>query len=183
MFILRNVLDAMNACPVVLEMFDFIDYFNMSRQTATSGLTDPPHGCLAKSLHSGLIKPSRSDLSVFPRSGLIVKPDSDLVSNNMANENVPAPTPTRSDDQILPFAAWVPIGKNENWFILDTNLLRESLEITPIDQAHQFVSPSLGDAIMDFVNELGYTEEIHFVSRMAVNNLYQPWRAILSMIS
>ncbi|GJV49556.1 reverse transcriptase domain-containing protein [Tanacetum coccineum] len=55
--------------------------------------------------------------------------------------------------------------------------------ITPIDQAHQFVSPPSGDAIMDFVNELGYTEEIHFVSRIAVNNLYQPWRAILSMIN
>ncbi|GKD11609.1 hypothetical protein Tco_1196016 [Tanacetum coccineum] len=60
---------------------------------------------------------------------------------------------------------------------------REALEITPIDQAHQFVSPPLGDAIMDFVNKLGYTEVIHFVSRMAVNNLYQPWRAILSMIN
>nr|GEU57926.1 retrovirus-related Pol polyprotein from transposon TNT 1-94 [Tanacetum cinerariifolium] len=32
-------------------------------------------------------------------------------------------------------------------------------EITPIDQAHQFVSPSSGDAIMNFINELGYTEE------------------------
>ncbi|GJX31997.1 hypothetical protein Tco_0241852 [Tanacetum coccineum] len=45
------------------------------------------------------------------------------------------------------------------------------------------MSPTLGDAIMDFVNELGYTEEIHFVSRMVVNKLYQPWRAILSMIN
>ncbi|GJW18879.1 hypothetical protein Tco_0026315 [Tanacetum coccineum] len=72
---------------------------------------------------------------------------------------------------------------DENWFTLDANLLREALEITPIDQAHQFVSPLLGDAIMDFVNELGYTEVIHFVSRMAVNNLYQPWRVILSMIN
>ncbi|GKE71226.1 hypothetical protein Tco_1529298, partial [Tanacetum coccineum] len=72
---------------------------------------------------------------------------------------------------------------DENRFILDANLLREALEITPIDQAHQFVSPPIGDAIMDFVNELGYTEEIHFVSRIAVNNLYQPWRAILSMIN
>ncbi|GJT75901.1 hypothetical protein Tco_1042626 [Tanacetum coccineum] len=35
----------------------------------------------------------------------------------MANENVPAPAPTRSDDQILPFAAWVPIGKSN--FALD----------------------------------------------------------------
>ncbi|GKB26547.1 hypothetical protein Tco_0865948 [Tanacetum coccineum] len=72
---------------------------------------------------------------------------------------------------------------DESRFILNANLLREALEITPIDQAHQFVSPSSGDVIMDFVNELGYTEEIHFVSRMAVNNLYQPWRAILSMIN
>ncbi|GJS17591.1 hypothetical protein Tco_0412063 [Tanacetum coccineum] len=139
----------------------------------------------------------------------------------MADENVPAPAPTRSDDPILPFAAWVPIGKSnyvldlqkkqknpifqifvdilqntnffraftasalldETRFILDANLLREALEITPIDQAHQFVSPPSGDAIMDFVNELRYTEVIHFVSRMAVNNLYQPRRAILSMIN
>nr|GEX50128.1 hypothetical protein [Tanacetum cinerariifolium] len=40
-----------------------------------------------------------------------------------------------------------------------------------------------GDAIMDFVNQLGYPGEIHFVSRMVVNNLYQPWKAILSMIN
>ncbi|GKC42985.1 hypothetical protein Tco_1060707 [Tanacetum coccineum] len=164
----------------------------------------------------------------------------------MANENVLAPAPSRSDDQILLFAAWVPIGKSnyvldlqkkqknpifqisvdilqntnffraftasasvpaiyiqqfwntftyeaktgtysfkldETRFVLDANLLGEALEITTIDKAHQFVSPPSGEAIMDFVNELGYTEVIHFVSRMAVNNLYQPWRAILSMIN
>ncbi|GJX57491.1 hypothetical protein Tco_0287388 [Tanacetum coccineum] len=72
---------------------------------------------------------------------------------------------------------------DETRFTLDVNLLREALEITPIDQAHRFVLPPSGDAIMDFVNEPGYTEAIHFVSRMAVNNLYQPWRAILSMIN
>ncbi|GJZ23406.1 hypothetical protein Tco_0560865 [Tanacetum coccineum] len=163
----------------------------------------------------------------------------------MANENVPAPAPTRSNDQILPFAAWVPIRKSnfildlqkkqkspifqisvdilqntnffrafttsasvpaiyiqqfyntlthkaktgaysflldENRFILDANLLRKALEITLIDQAHQFVSPPSGDGIMDFVNELGYIGELHFVSRMAVNNLYQPWRAIFTNV-
>nr|GEX12222.1 retrovirus-related Pol polyprotein from transposon TNT 1-94 [Tanacetum cinerariifolium] len=31
--------------------------------------------------------------------------------------------------------------------------------------------------------DLGYPGKIHFVSRMAVNNLYQPWREILSMIN
>ncbi|GJS92355.1 hypothetical protein Tco_0799323 [Tanacetum coccineum] len=113
-----------------------------------------------------------------------------LTTDKMANENVPAPAPTRSDDQILPFAAWVPIGKSN--YVLDiqkkqknpifqisvdilqnTNFFRaftasasvpaiyiqqETLNITPIDQAHQFVSPLSGDAIMDFVNELGYTK-------------------------
>ncbi|GJY13029.1 hypothetical protein Tco_0382338 [Tanacetum coccineum] len=37
--------------------------------------------------------------------------------DNMANEKVPAPAPTRSDDQIHPFAAWVSIGKSN--FVLD----------------------------------------------------------------
>ncbi|GJW32398.1 retrovirus-related pol polyprotein from transposon TNT 1-94 [Tanacetum coccineum] len=121
---------------------------------------------------------------------------SSYILYKIADENVPAPAPTRSDDQILPFAAWVPIGKSnyvldlkkkqknlifqisvdilqntnffrafttsaslsETRFILDANLLMEDLEIMPIDQAHQFVSPPSGDAIMDFVNELGYTE-------------------------
>ncbi|GJT35900.1 hypothetical protein Tco_0926319, partial [Tanacetum coccineum] len=36
---------------------------------------------------------------------------------NMDNEKVPAPAPTRSDDQIHPFAAWVSIGKSN--FVLD----------------------------------------------------------------
>nr|GEW77198.1 uncharacterized mitochondrial protein AtMg00810-like [Tanacetum cinerariifolium] len=35
----------------------------------------------------------------------------------MADVNVSAPAPIRSDDQILPFAAWVPIGKSN--FVLD----------------------------------------------------------------
>ncbi|GJS19865.1 retrovirus-related pol polyprotein from transposon TNT 1-94 [Tanacetum coccineum] len=37
--------------------------------------------------------------------------------DKMADENVPAPAPTRSDDQILPFAAWVSIGKRN--YVLD----------------------------------------------------------------
>ncbi|GJX84708.1 hypothetical protein Tco_0335482, partial [Tanacetum coccineum] len=120
-------------------------------------------------------------LAMRPQSNFTeIQVDRDITSpeDKMANENVPAPAPTRSDDQILPFATWVPIGKinhvldlqkrqknpifqialDENWFTLDANLLMKALEITPIDQAHPFVSPPSGDAIMDFVNELGYPE-------------------------
>ncbi|GJW26823.1 hypothetical protein Tco_0040634 [Tanacetum coccineum] len=147
-------------------------------------------GCCAQILWmSGLVSLPDSGLQNMPDSGLIVliillcagKP----LRDNMADENVPTAAPTRSDEQILPFAAWVPIGKIN--FVLDLQKKQKNpifqISITPIDQAHQFVSPPSGDAIMDFVNELGYTEVIHFVSRMVVNNLYQPWRAILSMIN
>nr|GEU59060.1 putative reverse transcriptase domain-containing protein [Tanacetum cinerariifolium] len=111
-----------------------------------------------------------------------------IEKDKMADENILAPAPTRSNDQILPFPAWAKTGAynfqlDETRFVLDSNLLREALEITHIDQAHQYVSPPSSDVIMDFVNELGYTEVIHFVSKMVVNNLYQPWRAILSMIN
>ncbi|GJU86490.1 hypothetical protein Tco_1294036 [Tanacetum coccineum] len=53
-----------------------------------------------------------------------------------------------------------------DWFDLNANLLRNALEITPIDSTHPFVPHSDGDLIMDFVNNLGYPEEIHFVSKM-----------------
>nr|GEW40055.1 hypothetical protein [Tanacetum cinerariifolium] len=48
---------------------------------------------------------------------------------------------------------------------------------------HPFESSPGGEAVMDFVNELGYPEPIHFMSKMHVNNLYQPWRVILSLIN
>nr|GEV06948.1 hypothetical protein [Tanacetum cinerariifolium] len=90
-------------------------------------------------------------------------------ADNMANENVSTLAPIRSDYLILPFAAWFwdtlmfeaktgayRFQLDDDWFRLYTNLLREALEITPVDQAHQFMSPLSGDAIMDFVNQLSY---------------------------
>ncbi|GKC41745.1 retrovirus-related pol polyprotein from transposon TNT 1-94 [Tanacetum coccineum] len=47
---------------------------------------------------------------------------------------------------------------DESWFTLDANFLRDALKITPIDPVHQFVSPPSGEAIMDFMNQLRYTE-------------------------
>nr|GEU38060.1 integrase, catalytic region, zinc finger, CCHC-type, peptidase aspartic, catalytic [Tanacetum cinerariifolium] len=172
-----------------------------------SGLIIPPYSGLIIPPHSGLIKSLHVAFKSL-HSGLIIPPHCYLVSNNMANENVIAPAPTRSDDQILPFATWISVDILQNtnffrvfaafalvptiylqqfwnnlmfeaktgayrfqldkdWFRLDANLLRESLEITPVDQAHQFVSPPSGDAIMDFVNQLGYPGEI---------TLCQEWR-------
>ncbi|GKA26736.1 retrovirus-related pol polyprotein from transposon TNT 1-94 [Tanacetum coccineum] len=72
--------------------------------------------------------------------------------------------------------------RDELWFNLNADLLHNALGITPKDLAHPFVPPPDGDLFIDFVNNLGYPEELHYVSKMHVNNLYQPWRSILSMI-
>nr|GEV90099.1 hypothetical protein [Tanacetum cinerariifolium] len=101
---------------------------------------------------------------------------------------------TRSNDQILPFAAWVPIGKSN--YVLDlqkkqknpifhisvdilqnTNFFRAftvsaSILAIYIQQfwntlTYEAKTGTYGEAIIDFVNELGYTEVIHFMSRMA----------------
>ncbi|GJZ77510.1 hypothetical protein Tco_0642182 [Tanacetum coccineum] len=72
---------------------------------------------------------------------------------------------------------------DELWFTLDADLLRIALGIIPKDPAHPFVAPPSGDLVIDFKNNLGYPEELQFVSKMYVNSLYQPWRSILSMIN
>nr|GEZ10790.1 hypothetical protein [Tanacetum cinerariifolium] len=80
----------------------------------------------------------------------------------MANENVPTPFPTRSDDQILPFAAWVPIGKSN--FILDLQKKQKNLIFqifVDILQNTNFFRAFNASA------SLGYPGEIHFVPRMA----------------
>ncbi|GJY38650.1 retrovirus-related pol polyprotein from transposon TNT 1-94 [Tanacetum coccineum] len=135
MDMLRNVLEASNACPVVLKVIEVWLGFLIA---VCSMILDS-----GKSLR-----------------------------DKIADENVPAPAPIRSNDQILIFVAWNTLTYeaktgaysfqlDETRFLLDANLLRDALEITPIDQVHQFVSPPSGDAIMDFVNELGFESPLH----------------------
>nr|GEW42790.1 uncharacterized mitochondrial protein AtMg00810-like [Tanacetum cinerariifolium] len=78
--------------------------------------------------------------------------------DNMANENVPKPGPTRSDDQILPFATWMPIGKRN--FVLDLQKKQKNL---------------IFQIFMDILQNTNFFR--------AFNALVSPWRAILSMIN
>nr|GEV55501.1 retrovirus-related Pol polyprotein from transposon TNT 1-94 [Tanacetum cinerariifolium]GEV56445.1 retrovirus-related Pol polyprotein from transposon TNT 1-94 [Tanacetum cinerariifolium] len=50
--------------------------------------------------------------------------------------------------------------QDEQWFPLNANIIREALEITPVDPARSFVSPYAGEQVMDFINELGYPKLI-----------------------
>ncbi|GJY88489.1 hypothetical protein Tco_0503117 [Tanacetum coccineum] len=166
--------------------------------------------------------------------------------NTMAEQNVPAQPPTRTDEQIVPRSQWLTIGKSnllfnaqkiqknpifqisvdilsntnffqaftasanvpaiylqqfwktmsynektgvyscqvdEQWFDLSADLLRKALAITPVNPTHPFELPPSGDTVIDFVNELGYPEPVEIVSSIRVNYVYQPWRAILSLLN
>ncbi|GJU54911.1 hypothetical protein Tco_1228625 [Tanacetum coccineum] len=134
-----------------------------------------------------------------------------VLNVKVAEENLPAPT--KSDEQLVPVKARLPafaasanvpsiyiqqlwntlireaktrvyrFQLDEQWFTLNYDLLRDALEITPVDPTNPFMSPPTSEKVMDFMNELVYPEEIHFVSHMHVNHLYQPWRAIMSLIN
>ncbi|GJX78412.1 hypothetical protein Tco_0326561 [Tanacetum coccineum] len=59
----------------------------------------------------------------------------------------------------------------------------KALAITPVIPAQPFELPSSGNTVIDFVNELGYPEPVEIVSNIRVNYVYQPWRAILTLIN
>nr|GEV19780.1 hypothetical protein [Tanacetum cinerariifolium] len=72
---------------------------------------------------------------------------------------------------------------DEQWFNLHKDILKDALDITPTNDNNPFVAPPSSDIINEYVNTLGYPSTPRNVSTMSVNALYQPWRAILSMIN
>nr|GEV16423.1 histone deacetylase 14 [Tanacetum cinerariifolium] len=106
--------------------------------------------------------------------------------------------PVRTDDQIMPHIRWVPIGKSncyldveksqsnpiykiattgcykcqldEQWFDLTKDTLRDALQITPVNNNKAFSSHSSSDALINFVNELGYPKLVMNLSNVGVVN-------------
>ncbi|GJV41468.1 hypothetical protein Tco_1419908 [Tanacetum coccineum] len=68
-------------------------------------------------------------------------------------------------------------------FDLSADLLRKALAITPVIPAQPFELPPSGNTVIDFVNELGYPKPVEIISNIRVNYVYQPWRAILTLIN
>nr|GEX51355.1 Gag-Pol polyprotein [Tanacetum cinerariifolium] len=127
--------------------------------------------------------------------------------DTMADVNVNAPAdqapimapPTRTDDQILPPIRWVPIGKSncyldvekscykcqldEQWFDLTKDTLRDALQITPVNNNNAFSSSPSSDALINFVNDLGYPKVFRNLSNVVTNDMFQPWRALTTIIN
>nr|GFA98746.1 hypothetical protein [Tanacetum cinerariifolium] len=72
---------------------------------------------------------------------------------------------------------------DEKWFNLHKDVLRDALDIIVTNDNNPFVAPPSSDIIFEYVNTLGYLSILRNVSAMSVNALYQPWKAILSMIN
>ncbi|GJR82378.1 copia protein [Tanacetum coccineum] len=72
---------------------------------------------------------------------------------------------------------------DEQWFNLHKDILRDTLDITPANDNNLFEAPPSSDTVIEYVNTLAYPSTLRNVYAMSVNALYQPWRAIMSMIN
>nr|GEW41421.1 integrase, catalytic region, zinc finger, CCHC-type, peptidase aspartic, catalytic [Tanacetum cinerariifolium] len=72
---------------------------------------------------------------------------------------------------------------DEQWFVLTKDTLREALQITPVNNNQAFVTPPSSDALINFVNELGYHKLVRNVSNVVTNDMFQPWRALITIIN
>ncbi|GKE40506.1 hypothetical protein Tco_1463911, partial [Tanacetum coccineum] len=124
---------------------------------------------------------------------------------SMANaEHAPAmASPVRTDEQIVPRNRWLlqrhqqfwdtirfnskagsyKCQLDEQWFNLTQDTLRDALQITPVDNNRAFSSPLTPDTLVEFVNKLGYPKEVIHLSNVTTNDMFQPWRALTTIIN
>nr|GEY44683.1 E-beta-farnesene synthase [Tanacetum cinerariifolium] len=63
---------------------------------------------------------------------------------------------------------------DEQWFVLTKDTLREALQITPVNNNQAFVTPPSSDALINFVNELGYPK-LGVVTRAHIDYAKRIW--------
>nr|GEX67263.1 copia protein [Tanacetum cinerariifolium] len=72
---------------------------------------------------------------------------------------------------------------DEQWFDLTKDTLRYALQITPVNNNKAFSSPPSSDALINFVNDLGYPKVVRNLSNVMTNDMLQPWRALTTIIN
>ncbi|GJZ00096.1 hypothetical protein Tco_0517525, partial [Tanacetum coccineum] len=65
----------------------------------------------------------------------------------------------------------------------DTIGFDNALQITPVDNNRAFSSPPTLDTLVEFVNKLGYPKEVIHLSNVTTNDMFQPWRALTTIIN
>nr|GEX92184.1 monodehydroascorbate reductase [Tanacetum cinerariifolium] len=72
---------------------------------------------------------------------------------------------------------------DEQWFVLTKDTLREALQIIPINNTQALVAPLSAEVLVDLVNQLGYPKMVRNVSNIVTNDMFQPWRALTTIIN
>nr|GEZ23692.1 hypothetical protein [Tanacetum cinerariifolium] len=104
----------------------------------------------------------------------------------MADVNAPfsqAPAmapPIHTNDQNLPR---IRCQLDKQWFVLTKDTLREVLQITPVISNQAFIPPPTAKALINFVNELGYPKLVRNVSNVVTNDMFQPWKELITIIN
>ncbi|GKD95033.1 hypothetical protein Tco_1374870 [Tanacetum coccineum] len=155
---------------------------------------------------SALFPDTEEKSSIYPYNfpSMILQKIIWISHDTMADVNVNAPAeqalamapPTRTDDQILPRIRWLwdtvrydnktrsySCQVDEQWFNLTKDTLRDALQITPVDTNNAFSSPPTPDALIKFVNDLGYPKVVRTLSDVVTNDMFQPWRALTIVIN
>ncbi|GJS49113.1 retrovirus-related pol polyprotein from transposon TNT 1-94, partial [Tanacetum coccineum] len=72
---------------------------------------------------------------------------------------------------------------DEQWFDLKKDTLRDALQITPVNNNQSFSSHPTPDALINFVNDLGYPKVVRTLYVVVTNDMFQPWRALTTIIN
>ena len=72
---------------------------------------------------------------------------------------------------------------NEQWFEITKETLRNALHVTPIRADNPFTSPLKPETLLKLVNDLGNPKEVPTISSVAKTKMYQPWRAVITLIN
>nr|GEU83059.1 hypothetical protein [Tanacetum cinerariifolium] len=72
---------------------------------------------------------------------------------------------------------------DEQWFDLTKDTLRDALQITPVNNNNAFSSPPSSNALINFINDLGYPKVVRNLSNAVTNDMFQPWRALTIIIN
>nr|GEW01009.1 integrase, catalytic region, zinc finger, CCHC-type, peptidase aspartic, catalytic [Tanacetum cinerariifolium] len=72
---------------------------------------------------------------------------------------------------------------DEQWFDLTKDTLKDVIQITPVNNNNAFSSPPSSDALINFVNDLGYPKVVRNLSNVVTNDMFQPWRALITIIN
>nr|GEX67393.1 integrase, catalytic region, zinc finger, CCHC-type, peptidase aspartic, catalytic [Tanacetum cinerariifolium] len=72
---------------------------------------------------------------------------------------------------------------DEQWFDLTKDTLRDAFQITPVNNNIAFSPPPTPDALINFVNDLGYPKVVRNLSNVVTNDMFQSWRELTPIIN